>query len=212
MYKLYYSPGACSLAVHVALNECNAAFELVNCSIPEGKTRDASFLKLNPRGQVPVLVDGDLPIREGGAILTYLCDKEKSALLPASGAARATALEWLMWGNATLHPAYSRVFWLGRTVQDAAQKTALQTAALASIQTLWAEAEERLAAQPYLAGAECTIGDILMTVIANWNGWLPEAISFGPNVTRVLSAVSARPAYQKAMATEGIAYQALQAA
>lgn len=208
MYKLYFSPGACSLAVHVALNECGAKFEAINTSISEGKTRDATFLALNPRGQVPVLVDGDLPIREGGAILTYLLDKEKSPLLPASGPARATALEWLMWGNATLHPAYSRNFWLGRTVTDEAQKQTLQAAGLEGIKKLWDEAEARLAKQPFLAGNECTIGDILMTVIANWNGWLPQPISFGPNVTRVLKAVSSRPAYQKAMQAEGIEYKA----
>lgn len=208
MYKLYFSPGACSLAVHVALNECGAQFEAINTSIQDGKTRDATFLALNPRGQVPVLVDGDLPIREGGAILTYLLDKEKSPLLPASGPARATALEWLMWGNATLHPAYSRNFWLGRTVTDEAQKQTLQAVGLEGIQKLWDEAEARLAKQPFLAGNECTIGDILMTVIANWNGWLPQPISFGPNVTRVLKAVSSRPAYQKAMQAEGIEYKA----
>lgn len=208
MYKLYFSPGACSLAVHVALNECGAQFEAINTSIQDGKTRDATFLALNPRGQVPVLVDGDLPIREGGAILTYLLDKEKSPLLPASGPARATALEWLMWGNATLHPAYSRNFWLGRTVTDEAQKQTLQAAGLEGIKKLWDEAEARLAKQPFLAGNECTIGDILMTVIANWNGWLPQPISFGPNVTRVLKAVSSRPAYQKAMQAEGIEYKA----
>jgi glutathione S-transferase len=205
MYKLYYSAGTCSMAVHVALIECNAAFELADCSLKDGKNREPEFLKLNPRGAVPVLLDDALVIREGGAILTYLCDKEKSALMPSSGAARATALEWLMWCNATLHPAYSRFFWLGRTVTDDTQKQTLQTVALANIQSLWDEAEARLAAHPYLAGNECTIADILLTVIANW---LAGMVSFGPNVTRVLKAVSSRPAYQKALQAEGVEYKA----
>lgn len=205
MYKLYYSPGACSLAVHVALHECGAQFEAVNTAIGEGKNKTEASLKINPRGQVPVLMDGETPIREGGAILTYLLDKEKSSLLPSSGLQRATALEWLMWCNASLHPVYSRLFWLNRVVKDEAQKKALLGAAIEVINSYWDEAEARLGKQAYLAGEQITMADILMTVIADWNGWLPEPIKFGPNVTRVLRAVSQRPAYQKALAAEGIA-------
>jgi len=208
MYKLYYSAGSCSSAVHVVLRECGAAFELIDASIQAGKTRTPEFMKMNPRGQVPVLVDGDLPIREGGAILSYLCDKEKSPLLPASGAERATALEWLMWCNASLHPTYSRLFWLNRMAKDEAEKKMLIEATFAQIQGFWAEAEARLATHAFLAGETCTVGDILLTVIANWNSWLPQPISFGSNVTRVLKAVSSRPAYQQAMQTEGVEYKA----
>ncbi|MEJ0062926.1 MAG: glutathione S-transferase N-terminal domain-containing protein [Alphaproteobacteria bacterium] len=82
MYKLFYSPGACSMAVHVALNECGAKFDVVDVSQPGMKDPGSEFLKANPNGAVPTLMDDGLPIREGGAILTYLCDKEKSPLLP----------------------------------------------------------------------------------------------------------------------------------
>lgn len=208
MTKLFYSPGACSMAVHVALNECNLPVELINTNLSEGKQRDPAFLKINPRGQVPVLQDGDLVIREGAAQMLYVLDKEKNALMPQSGAARAKALEWLMWGNATLHPTYSRFFWLNRAVQDEAQKKALCQATLEQIQKLWDEAEAHLGSNKFLAGDQPTIGDILMTVIANWNGWLPTPIKFGPNITRVLKAISSRPAYQKALQAEGVEYKA----
>lgn len=208
MYKVYYSPGACSMAVHVLLNEIGAAFEPVAISIKEGQNKTPEFLKLNPRGQVPVLADDALIVREGGAILTYLCDKEKSPLLPSNGPERAKALEWLMWCNASLHPTYSRYFWLNRTVQDEAQKQMLINATIDAIKSYWDEAETRLASNKYLAGAQMTVGDILLTVIANWNDWLPAPIKFGPNVTRVLKEVSSRPAYQKALQTEGVSYKA----
>src|SRR5262249_40965590 len=97
MYKLYYSPGACSMAVHVLLNEIGAPLQLESASTKEGKNRSPEFLKINPRGQVPVLdMDGHI-MREGGAILSYLCDKHNSPLLPREGIARADALEWLMF-------------------------------------------------------------------------------------------------------------------
>lgn len=208
MYTLYYSPAACSMAVHVVLNELNVPFELVETSIQAGKTKTPEFIKMNPRGQVPVLVDGGEPIREGGAIITYLLDKHASPLMPKSGIERAKALEWLMWGNATLHPAYSRFFWLGKNVTDKAALEAVGKPMLASIQTLWDEAEARLAKTPFLAGDNVTASDILLTVFANWNGWLPQPMTFGPNVTRVLKAVAARPAYQKALATEKVEFKA----
>lgn len=209
MYKLFYAPGACSMAVHIALYECGAPCELANVPLrKEGKEKDPEFLKINPRGAVPVLVDGNLVIREGAAILIYLLEKEKSALLPQSGEGRAHALEWLMWNNATLHPAYSRVFWLKRSMQDSEQKEALMHLAIDRLNLLWDDAESRLASSKFLAGDILTIGDILMTVIANWNAWLPEPIAFGPNVKRVLKHVSTRPAYQKALQAEGVEYKA----
>ena len=196
------------MAVHVAINECNLPVELINVSLQEGKNREPDFLKINPRGQVPVLQDGHHVIREGAAILIYLLEKEKNALLPASGPERAKALEWLMWANATLHPTYGRYFWLGRNVKDEAQKKALTAATEEQIRKLWDEAEHHLGNHKFLAGDHATVGDILMTVIANWNGWLAQPIAFGPHVKRVLKQISARPAYQKALQTEGVEYKA----
>ena len=132
MYHLYYSAGSCSMAIHIALREMGMEmgrdFDLIDTSLNAGKNRSAEFLALNPRGQVPVLVEDGQAIREGGAILVYLLDKHQNPLLPREGFARAQALQALMWGNATMHPAYSRYFWLSRNVQDEAQRQALLTA------------------------------------------------------------------------------------
>lgn len=201
MYKLYYSPGACSLAVHVLLNELNVPFETVN---QKDKLKDAEFLKLNPRGQIPLLVVNGEPVKEGGAILSWLCDEHASPLLPKSGIERAKALEWLMWCNASLHPACCKMFWLNKiTTLDAKAVEELKKLTLAQVQSLWDEADARLAKTKYLAGDKLTVGDILLTVIANWGIGAP-----GENVKRVLKEVSQRPAYQKAMQTEGISYKA----
>lgn len=208
MYTLYYSPGTCSMAVHVALIETGADFKLESASIAEGKNRTSEFLKINPRGMVPVLLDGDHPIREGGAILTYLLDKHKSPLLPREGIERATALEWLMWANASLHPAYGRYFWISKTITDEAQKKQLHQLAVQGIQKMWDDAEARLSTSKYLAGPHATIADILVTVFANWQGYVGNALSFGPNVQRLIREISQRPAFQKAMAAEHVDYTA----
>lgn len=205
MYKLYYSPGACSMGVHVTLNECNQPVTLEKIDTMAGQGRTPEFLKINPRGQIPVLVDGDQVIREGAAILIHILEKHQSPLLPQSGPARDSALEWLMFANATLHPAYARMFFLKR---NNASEGPLADAATAAINNLWQEVEQRLSQSPYIAGAQMTVADILITVIANWSGNLPQPVAIGPNTKRLLKEISSRPSYQKALAAEQVEYKA----
>ncbi len=203
MYKLYYSPGACSLAVHVALLETGTKFEIENA----GQPRSAEFLKINPRGAVPVLKIGDFVLREGAAILTYLLDTHKSSLLPESGLERAAALEWLSFANSTLHPVYSRCFAQQKLFGDAAKSNPFYKPSIALIQKYWDEIEERLQTREYLCGNDCTIADILTTVIANWSPAIKEPINFGPKTKAYFTRVISRPNFQKALAAENVTYK-----
>lgn len=205
-YTLYYSAGSCSTAVHVILNEINQPYALVNVNQPGTKTRTPEFLKISPRGTVPVLeIDGN-PVHEGAAIITYLCDTHKSDLIPASGLERARALEALMFCNATLHPAYSRAF-AARKESDEAYKSKAVALAAELTQRLWNEVEEKLGARKFLAGDNMSAGDILMTVIAGWNDVFAGAVKIGPNAMRVIEAVKSRPSYQKALQEQDMAEQ-----
>jgi len=204
-YTLYYSPGACSMAVHVLLNEVGAAVRLEKRSPMQGETRTPAFLKLNPRGQIPVLEENGTVIREGAAILVYLAEKYKSPLLP-QGEGRAEALEWLMFGNATLHPAYSRCFWLLRQASEQSRNE-LMPKAVEAINTLWAEVESRLATHTYICGDKVTVADILLTVIANWSGNIPHPITIGSKTRALFKKIIARPAYQKALVAEAVEYK-----
>lgn len=207
MYKLYYAPGACSLAIHVILNELNVPFEAIRKSTKDGSLKTPEFLKINPRGQVPVLeVDGQT-IREGGAILVWLMDTHKSPFLPQSGIERARALEWLLWANASMHPAYGRAFWLMNQQIDDRVKSTLQQNIAAQIQTFWDEAERRLGESKYLGGTEMGAADILLAVFSNWD--VGTKFKFGPHTQRLLKEIVARPAYQKALAAEQIEYKAV---
>lgn len=208
MYKLYYSPGACSMAVHIALLECNASFELEKVDLQSGQNRSPEFLKLNPRGQVPVLVDNGQILREGAAILIHLLEKHQNPLLPREGKEHLAALEWLMFCNATLHPAYSRVFFLMKNPADQAAKEKLMSVAIANINRLWEEVEQRLSQSKYLAGDNVTIADILMTVIANWSSRFPQPAQPGPLARKLFQEIITRPAYKKALETEQVEYKA----
>lgn len=207
MYTLYYLPGACSLAVHVALNEVGAKYNLVSVSVPDGQPRPADFLKINPRGNVPVLAWDGFVLREGAAILTTLLDDHKSPLLPQSGKARATALEWLAFANSSLHPAYGRMFFLHRTLGDKAAESPVYEAAIGAIKKLWDDVETRLNQSTHLAGETITVADILVTVIANWSPAAKKPITFGAKTKALFQRVTARPAYQAAMKAEGVTYK-----
>jgi glutathione S-transferase len=197
-------PGACSMAVHVLLNELGQEVKLVNAA---GDPRPADLLKINPRGNVPTLCDDDFVIREGAAQMIYLMDKHMSPLLPRSGKERAAALEWLMFCNATLHPAYGRAFFAMKNFTGDVQDKVL-TAAAENINKLWADVETRLSESPYLAGKDVTMADMLLTVIANWSGNIAKPIQFGPNTKKLFKAMIARPSYQKALQTEKVEYKA----
>ncbi len=199
MYKLFYSPGACSRAVHVALHEVGAEHTAEKVNLSDRSTLSEEFKRHNPRGKVPVLVQDGQAIREGAAILIHLLDEHKSPLLPQSGMARAQALEWLMFANATLHPAYSVVFAMmfgGMPKTDESFAAAIQ-----HINTLWKDVEARLDQSKYLAGDAITIADILTVVIVGWNARIPGIVT-GPNVARLVKEVEARPAFRKTVEAE----------
>jgi len=198
------------MAIHVVLNELGQKVELENVRVAEGQQRSAEFLKISPRGQVPILVeeDGNV-VREGGAILIYLLDKHNSLMLPKSGKERAKALEWLMFANATLHPTYSRVFFALRNISDQAAKDMVLNPTAQQINKLWAEVDTQLAKTKFLCGEQISAADILITVIANWGiGMFPFEIKLGKNVERMIKEVISRQAFKAALQREGVEYKA----
>ncbi len=196
MYQLYYSPGACSLAIHVLLLELGQPVEPIN------KNALSDFAVLNPLGAVPVLVDDGKVLREGAALVLYLLDKHANNLLAASGVAREQGIENLMLANATVHPAYSRLFFLQAHISDPAALAAGLQAAAQSINQLWRVVDGRLAQQPYLGGTQPSPADFLLAVYASWGAYFPVQITLGRNVERMIAAVRARPAFVQALAAE----------
>lgn len=208
MYNLYYGAGSCSMAIHVVLNECNQPVTLHKIDLMSGQQRSPEFLAINPRGQVPVLVEGDTVLREGAAIMIHLLEKHNNSLLPKSEPARSQAIEWLMFCNATLHPAYTRCFFLKRNISDSAAQEQAMAIAVARVNELWNDVESHLSSDRYLCGNTPTVADILLTVIANWSSNLEKPVYIGPNTKRLLKEISQRPAYQKALKAEQVEYRA----
>ncbi len=205
-YELYTKAGSCSMAIHAIMNELglNPSIHLMEAG--EKSLKSPEYLAKNPRGNVPFVIENGKGMIEGGAIITYLCDKE-GKLMPKSGWERAQALQWLMFANATLHPAYGRTFWLASNTPAGEFQTNAIAEARKQTQGLWDYVEGELAksGNAYLAGNEPTAADFLLTTIANWN---PAAYKFGTKTKAIFKNISARPSYQKALAAEAVEYKA----
>ncbi|MEZ5561225.1 MAG: glutathione S-transferase family protein [Pseudomonadales bacterium] len=196
MYTLFYLPGASSLAVHAVLRELEQPFNLIE--------RDSTydFTDLNPVGAVPVLIDDDLVIREGAAILLHVLDKHETTLLPRSGSERTQAIESLMFANATLQGAYRSLFFVqGYVLEEPARTHAFDTA-IQWIEQLWAIVDRRIGVKPFLDGSQVSAADFVLTVCARWNASLPARIRIGANAERLVERTTARPAFQQALAAE----------
>jgi glutathione S-transferase len=109
--KLYFAPGACSFVPHTLLESSGEAFEPVLVKLHKNEQDTPEYRAINPRGQVPVLVDGDATITQIVAIVTYLDDRFPALeLLPKAPLAKAKVLETLAWMNNTVHPTFTHVF------------------------------------------------------------------------------------------------------
>ncbi len=202
MYQLFYSPGTCSLAVHVTLIETGVDYELLKAA-----DHQEAFAKANPAKQVPTLLVDGKPLVEGAAILTYICEQAKSPLLPASGWDRAMAQQWLAFANSTVHPRYGALFGHMKMLGAEAKSAKMYGILEGKIQEAWDTVEHALQDKDYVAGKEITVADILLAVIANWTPKVTDKVKFGAKTQAYLKRVTARPSFQQALAREEVQYK-----
>lgn len=200
MYSLYAIPGSCSLGIHVLLNTLDQPFEYRNIADVE------DFKSINPVGAVPVLGDGDQFIREGGAIALYLLEKHDSPMLPQSRAEKNQFLQKLFFNYATLHPAYSKLFFAMANLSGEGQRQSYEASAK-TISALWNIVDHQLEYSPYMYGNEPTILDYLLCVYANWGNNFDVDIELGENVKALIHRVVQLPQFQLALKTENLEYQ-----
>ena len=109
--KLYFGPGACSFVPHALLEATGEPFEAVLVKLHKQENNSPEYKAINPRGQVPVLVDGDAVVTQILAIVGYLNDRfPQHNFLPREPLARARVMETLAWMNNTVHPTFTHVF------------------------------------------------------------------------------------------------------
>ncbi|HAJ13549.1 MAG: glutathione transferase GstA [Hydrogenophaga sp.] len=199
--KLYYSPGACSLSPHIALEESGLPYEAILAPTKTKVLPDGSdFRQVNPLGYVPYLVlDDGTGLREGPAIVQYIADQAPGKkLAPANGTlARYQLQSWLNFIGTELHKGFGPLF--NPAVGDDAK--AVFKAKLLERLT-WVDGE--LAGKTWLTGEDFTVADGYLFTVTNWTRPMAIDISGLKNLVAWRERVAARPAVQAAMKAEGL--------
>ncbi len=190
MYVLYYSQGACSVATQVVLRELGQEVKLIDVQQID------NFKAINPVASVPVLIDGDETLTEGAAIMLHLLTKHKNALFPEKASERQQAIQDIMFANASMHPAYGRLFFLAQNINDELVKQTLLNKAAESINHLWQVVENKLAEHAFLGGDSPSAADIMLSVYSRWGGYFPVDIIIGEKTTKMLNAVQAMASFK----------------
>jgi glutathione S-transferase len=198
--KLYYMPGACSLAPHIALREAGLPVELEQVDRSKKTASGADYLTINPKGAVPaVRLDDGQVLTEAAIIQQYIADKVPAKkLAPAAGTPERLRLqEWLNYIASELHKGIGQLF---NPAMPDDYKEAVKKG-LAARQ--FAHLEKALAGRDYLLG-DFTIADGYAFTVLNWTNFHKIDLSAFPNVAAYLKRVAARPAVQAAMTAEGL--------
>ena len=175
--KLYFAPGACSFVPHALLETAGAEYEPVLVKLHKGEQNEAAFRAVNPRGQVPVLVDGGETITQIVAIVNYLDAKfPQQGFLPRDLLARTRVLETLAWMNNTVHTTFTHVFMpfkFAGTPEAQAELKAFNAKVyaglLGEIEALASQAAAK--GQPFLGGERFGPLDAYALTLLRWGGF-----------------------------------------
>lgn len=202
--KLYYSPGACSLADHITLEWIGKPYEAVRVSRDERKA--PAFLKLNPAGAVPVLEDGDWVLTQNAAILNFLADSFPEAGLGGDGTpkSRAEVNRWLAFVNSDVHPAFKPLFGTTAYLEDEATIDKTRVVARKSLRGLFERADAQLAGKDWLTGSR-SIADPYLYVVTRWAKAQDVDLSGLDNLARFVANIEADASVQKVLKEEGLA-------
>lgn len=201
--KLYYKPGACSLASHIVLNELDIAFSLERTDTVQGVTETGrNYVDINPNGYVPALeLEPGLVLTENPAILEYLAD-----LVPAKGLAplkdsfeRTRLRELLAFLSSELHKAFSPFFAGDELTTE--ERQAAETKIARRIDPI----EARLShTRANLLGGQLSVADFYAFVILNWCQFIGLSLSPWPSTYAFWTRLRSHPSVVKALGTEGL--------
>ncbi|MFO1415146.1 MAG: glutathione transferase GstA [Burkholderiales bacterium] len=199
--KLYYAPGACSLAAHIACEEGGLACEYAKVDLRAKKLADGGdYLAVNPKGSVPALVlDSGGVLTENAVVLQYLADQAPGrALAPAPGTFdRYRLAEWLNYIATEIHKGWGPLW-------NPQNPDAVKEAARKALAARFDYVGKRLASTPFLMGDTFTVADAYLFVTLNWAGLLKFDLAPWPMLQSWHATIAQRPAVQRAMRAEGL--------
>jgi glutathione S-transferase len=202
MVKIYGSPRSSSGRCFWLLEEIGIPYERMPLNMREREHKSEAFLKLNPNGKVPVLIDGDLILWESAAINSYLAEKHRPELLGQTLKDRALVNQWTIWAMAEFQPPFvDLLIQFLFTPPEKRDQQVIQKAqknVLPKLEIL----NKQLEGKTYILGDGFTLADINIATVANISKMSQIDLSPFANVNRWLGQVCQRPAYLKVMALD----------
>lgn len=199
--KLYFSPGACSLATHIALEWIGKPYQLHQVRIHPDKSPE--LLKVNPMGAVPVIEDDGWVLTQNSAILNYLADSHPEAKLGGDGTprSRAEVNHWLGFVNSDMHPAYKPIFGATGYLGDEKMIQKSKDDARAKLRRQFEIVNRQLDGRDWIAGTR-SIADPYLFVLSRWaKGQRIDLTGLG-EVERFYKHMEADPGVRKALSQE----------
>jgi len=203
MLTFYFSPGACSMASHIGLEEIGAPYEKRPTLLAKGEHKTEAYLKINPRGKVPALdVDGQV-LTENTAILTYLAKRfPEKKLLPGDPLEEARCISLMTWFSNSVHPPYTHYIRPERFADGEAAQAAVKEMAKKTFMAQCGEIDSTLAGRQWIMGGQHTVADGYALVFYGWGVRakfpMQELKSYSAWKDRMLQ----RPAVRKVLETE----------
>ena len=219
MIQLHYAPSNASITPHILLEEMGVPFALVRVDRANNAHRSPEYLKLNPNGLIPVLIDDDLVLYETAAICLYLTDKyaDKGFAPLAGSVERAHFYKWLMWMTNTLQPAMIMYFYTHRytTSTDTDEIARITAQTQTRVGAMLKQLDDQIARSggPWFMGAKFSVLDIYAFMLGRWTrvfkGDAPatqkaSSVEAWPHLGPFMHRMLARPAVQRAVKTEAL--------
>jgi glutathione S-transferase len=203
--KLFYMPGACSLAPHITLEWIGEPFEAVR--VERGKTQEPEYLKINPLGKVPALVneDGNLMV-EASAILLYLAEKYPAAELGAGDSIdkHYELNRWLSHFTGNVHPAFFPFFAPQRYTKNPELYDQVRAVGIEGIDRALEFLEEHMRDRTFMVGNHRTIADPYLFVFLRWGNHLPKPLADYPSLFKFFNRMAEDAGVVRALAEQGI--------
>ncbi|WP_444994856.1 glutathione S-transferase family protein [Aliikangiella sp. IMCC44359] len=195
MYKLYYYPNNASLAPHFLLHEMSLEYELLLVDRESNFQKSAEYLKLNPAGRIPTLVDGDMVLFESPAICIYLCEQNPDKkLIPALGSPeRAKFFQWLTFLNNTLQAELMVYYYPHRHTTEEKNIPSVVAAQEQRIAEVLSIIDSELEGKTYLLGEHISACDFFFFMLAEWSLKIEKSPLSFDNVKRYLQRLAKLP-------------------
>lgn len=204
MFTLYTSPmSGNGRKVHILFEEVGASYQLSKLDLMKGEQKNPEYLKLNPNGKVPTLVDNGFILWESNAILLYLAEKFSTAkLLPVDGRDRARVFQWLLFEQTTFRPPLSLLMRQTRFTSPEKQDQQAIEQSWSEVRTNMSILQTALSEREYIGGT-FSIADIAVLPYVYLARDLGTELSAWPGVEAYWQRLSVRPSWQKVIAWKG---------